>query len=279
MSQANVSSTVPPVAEPIVKIDKLTFRYGADTLPVFDEFSWQVDRGDAWAIIGPSGCGKSTLLKLIAGLQQPTSGTVRVDNAAVPRPRATTGLILQNHGLLPWATVWENATLGLRIGRFYRKKEGDPGQPRPYPVDRPVAEVEPWLERLGIAHLREMYPTQISGGQQQRVAIARTLSLQPNLLLMDEPFSALDALTREDLQNRVADLHAELGVTIIVVTHNVEEAAFLGRRILVLGDPPNLAPVVVENPRAGQSGYRGDADFLAITQTLRRHLGRGAVRP
>ncbi len=202
-----------------------------------------------------------------------------MDGAPVPRPRATTGLILQNHGLLPWATVWENAALGLRIGRFYRNKEGDPEQPRPYPTNRPVGEVDPWLERLGIAHLRAMYPAQISGGQQQRVAIARTLALQPNLLLMDEPFSALDALTREDLQNRVADLHEELGVTIVVVTHNVEEAAFLGRRILVLGDPPNHDPMIVENPQAGQPGWRSDAGFLAVTQTLRSRLGRGTRQP
>jgi len=177
----------------IVTTDNLTFRYADDAengAAVFDGFHWQVARGDAWAIIGPSGCGKSTLLKLIAGLQQPTAGTVLVDGAPVPRPRATTGLILQNHGLLPWATVWENAALGLLIGRFYRNKEGERGLPRPYPVDRPVGDVEPWLARLGIAHLREMYPSQISGGQQQRVAIARTLSLQPNLLLMDEPFRA-----------------------------------------------------------------------------------------
>jgi len=258
--------------ETIVSIQNLTFRYAPDTPPVFADFDWQVQRGEAWAIIGPSGCGKSTLLMLIAGLRQPGQGILTVDGAPVPRPRATSGLILQNHGLLPWATVWENAALGLRIGRFYRNKENDPHLPRPYPPPLPLAETDRWLDRLGIAHLRNQYPSQISGGQQQRVAIARTLSLQPNLLLMDEPFSALDARTREDLQNRVVALQQELGVTTIVVTHNVEEAAFMGRRILVLGQPPNRAAMIVENPGAGEAGYRSNGDFFEITRLLRGRL-------
>ncbi len=258
---------------PFVLVQDLTFHYADEHDPVFEQFSWEVRLGESWAVIGPSGCGKSTLLYLLAGLRQPTGGTVLVDGSPVPRPRATTGLILQNRGLLPWATVWENAALGLRIGRFYKNKRASDGIPRPYPPALPLSEVDRWLERLDIAELRDKYPAQLSGGQRQRVAIARTLALRPSLLLMDEPFSALDAITREDLQELTVALQRELGVTTIVVTHNVEEAAFLGRRIQVLHGPPNRCADVVENPGAGTPGYRGTTDFLAVTRTLRQRLG------
>lgn len=263
------------MGDPFVVIQDLTFRYADESEPVFQHFSWQVESGESWAVIGPSGCGKSTLLYLLAGLRQPTGGVVLVDGFPVPRPRATTGLILQDHGLLPWATVWENAALGLRIGHFYRGKQVSDGAPRPYPPALPLDEVEHWLERLAIAHLRDKYPAQLSGGQRQRVAIARTLALRPNLLLMDEPFSALDAITREDLQDLIVVLQRELGVTAIVVTHNVEEAAFLGRRIRILHGPPNECIDIVENPGAGTPGYRGTTEFLAVTRRLRQRLGAG----
>ncbi len=261
------------MADPFVVIRDLSFRYADEREPVFEDFSWEVDAGESWAVIGPSGCGKSTLLYLLAGLRQPTAGTLLVDGFPVPRPRASTGLILQNHGLLPWATVWENAALGVRIGHFYKDKSVPDGIPRPYPPALPLSEVDEWLERLGIAHLRDKYPAQISGGQRQRVAIARTLVLRPNLLLMDEPFSALDAITREDLQDLIVALQQELGVTTITVTHNVEEAAFLGRQILILHGPPNRCADAIENPGAGTPGYRGTTEFLTVTRTLRERLG------
>jgi NitT/TauT family transport system ATP-binding protein len=258
--------------EAIVQIRDLTFRYHAGETPVFEDFSWTVAAGERWTIIGPSGGGKTTLLYLLSGLQQPESGEVVVEGAPVPRPRASTGLILQNHGLLPWATVRQNATLGLRIGRFYRNKQGPPGQPRPYPPALPLDEADAWLERLGVAHLRDKYPSQLSGGQQQRVAIARTLALQPNLLLMDEPFSALDAVIREDLQDLVLSLQRDLGITTILVTHSVQEAAILGGRILALGQPPNQVADVVENPQSGAPDFRDSTAYLEIARRLRKKL-------
>lgn len=263
---------VQPDSQPAVVVRGLGFAYAAERVPVFDHFDWSVAQGEMWALIGPSGCGKTTLLYLIAGLRQPQQGEVLVNGAPVPRPRASTGLILQEHGLLPWATVRANATLGLRMGRLYRNKQAPPGQPRPYPPALPLAEADRWLDRLGIGHLADKYPAQLSGGQRQRVAIARTLALRPNLLLMDEPFNALDPLIRRDLQDQVVELQAELGITTILVTHSVEEAAFLGRRILLLVAPPNHAAHVIDNPSAGTPGFRGDPAFAAMVQTLHAHL-------
>lgn len=256
----------------MVEITGLTFAYGAGQ-PVFSGFTWNVQAGEAWAIIGPSGCGKSTLLYLVAGLRQPTAGQILVDGLPVPRPRASTGLVLQDYGLLPWATVWDNVALPMRLGRFYRGKGDSANAARPYPrPDITRDRVDYWLERLGISDQRAKYPAQLSGGQRQRVAIARSLLQQPNLLLMDEPFSSLDAVTREDLQRLTAELTAETRVTTLVVTHTIEEAVFLGRRILVLGRPPNVRPRVVENPGAGDPAYRGRPDFWERSAELRRLL-------
>lgn len=262
-------STTPP---PAVAVNELCFTYAPGATPIFEGFSWTVQPGEAWAIIGASGCGKSTLLYLLAGLRQPTGGQVLVAGHPVPRPRASIGLILQNHGLLPWATVWENAALGVRIGRQYARKATPPGELRPYPPVLPLEAVDRWLDRLGIAALRDKYPGQVSGGQQQRVAIARTLVLSPDLLLLDEPFSALDAVTREDLQDLLVALHRETGVTTILVTHNVEEAAATSEKILVLASPPNRQATIVVNPGAGGPGYRATADFLRVTTELRQRL-------
>jgi ABC-type nitrate/sulfonate/bicarbonate transport system ATPase subunit len=259
----------------MIEISDLTFAYSAGHL-VFDRFSWTVKAGEAWAVIGPSGCGKTTLLYLLAGLRQPTSGSIHIAGELLIRPRPTTGLILQDYGLLPWATVRENAGLGLRLREFY----GPDGRHAPvHQVAGLMSEqVNFWLERLGIASLADKYMSQISGGQRQRAAIARTLVLRPDVLLMDEPFASLDAPTREDLQNLTLELQREQKLTTIVVTHNIEDAACLGERILVLAHPPHREPLVVENPSATQGvvpngGYRTQAAFLEKCNELRRLLG------
>jgi ABC-type nitrate/sulfonate/bicarbonate transport system ATPase subunit len=257
----------------MIEFEQLNFAY-ANQSPLFQGFSWRVETGEAWAVIGPSGCGKSTLLYLIAGLRQPGAGRLLVNGHDVPRPRASTGLILQDYGLLPWATVWENAALVMRLGRFYRDKPGPEDGPRPYPrADIAPGQVDGWLARLGIAELRDKYPGQISGGQRQRTAIARSLLQQPNLLLMDEPFASLDALTREDLQQLTLELRQETGLTTVVVTHNIEEAVFLGQRILVLGGAPNTQAHVIENPGAGTGGFRGRPAYWEKCAELRSQLG------
>ncbi|WP_352429928.1 ABC transporter ATP-binding protein [Thermoflexus sp.] len=256
----------------MIEVRDLWFGYGGGWL--FQGFSWTVGRGEAWAVIGPSGCGKTTLLYLLAGLRQPQRGEVRVDGQRLRRPRPRTGLILQDYGLLPWATVRENIALGLRIRRFY----GPDG--RHAPADAPVTEiegpVEAWLERLGLREVGDRYPAQISGGQRQRTAIARALVLRPDLLLMDEPFASLDAPTREDLQELTWRLKEEEGLTLILVTHHMEEAVFMGQRILVLGCPPHRQPDVIENPGAGDPAFRHTPAYWAQVERLRQAL-RGAA--
>jgi NitT/TauT family transport system ATP-binding protein len=261
--------------DPMIEICDLTFAYAAGHA-VFERFTWRVETGEAWAVIGPSGCGKTTLLYLLAGLRLPTSGGICIAGQPLARPRPTTGLILQDYGLLPWATVRENAALGLRLREFYGPdgRHAPPDEIAGVVPNGLVAErVNPWLERLGIAAVADKYPGQISGGQRQRTAIARTLVLRPDLLLMDEPFASLDAPTREDLQNLAVELRAEHKLTTVVVTHNIEDAAFLGERILVLAHPPHRAPVAVKNPRAGQAGYRAQPAFLDKCNELRKLLG------
>lgn len=249
----------------------LTFGYGK-TAAIFDSFSWKVRRGEAWSVIGSSGCGKTTLLYLLAGLYKPRRGTITVDGQQITRPRPKTGLVLQDHGLLPWATVWENAYLGLKIRGFY----GPDGRhaPENEPVDTPAAhnQVSLWLDRLKIDHIKDKYPAQISGGQRQRTAICRTLALEPDLLLLDEPFSALDAPTREDLEKLIVDLNSESGLTTLIVTHNIEEAVIMGRQILVLKTGVNKEPAVFEN--AYFAGADQDqVEFRSQCTQLRQLLG------
>ncbi|PWH19260.1 MAG: ABC transporter ATP-binding protein [Anaerolineae bacterium] len=250
----------------MIEVDSITFAYPSSS-PIFVDFSWQVGRGETWTVLGPSGCGKSTLLYLLAGLQFPQKGQVRIDGKALTRPRPQTGLILQDYGLLPWATVRQNAELGLKIRGFY----GPDGTHAPTQVDWDNS-VLPWLERLGIQAVADHYPSQISGGQRQRTAIARTLVLHPDLLLMDEPFSSLDAPTREGLQTLILQLQAENQLTLVMVTHSIEEAAFMGKKILLLTQPPIHQASIIENSQAGSEGYRKSEAYLALCETLRTKL-------
>ena len=249
----------------MIALDDVTFAYKGGS-QVFDRFSWRVEGGQSWAVIGPSGCGKTTLLYLISGLYTPQVGRIAVAGESIPRKdRGRTGLILQDYGLLPWATAGQNVDLGLRIRQFYGLGVVD---------DEARSRVAFWLERLGIPQLYDKYPNQISGGQRQRTAIARTLVMQPDVLLMDEPFSSLDALTREDLQNVVLELQDEMHMTTVVVTHSIEEAVLLGRYILVLGRPPVRVAQMIDNPCSGRASYRQESDFLAQCQELRHRLAQ-----
>ena len=246
----------------MIRLNSVSFSY-TGLPPIFHNFNWEVKQGETWAIIGPSGCGKTTLLYLLAGIRFPTSGTIEIDGILLSRPRPKTGVILQDYGLLPWATVKQNAELGIRIRKFY----GPDGKHAPKELIE--ANIETWLTRLRIMDIADKYPGQISGGQRQRTAIARTLSLKPDLLLMDEPFSSLDAPSRESLRTLTLDIQREQNLTLAIVTHSIEEAAVIGEKILLVNTIPYENPVVLENPGIYQNNYRNSNDYLLMTQKLR----------
>jgi NitT/TauT family transport system ATP-binding protein len=183
------------------------------------------------------------------------------------RPRPHTGLIIQDYGLLPWATVRQNVSLGLRIRNFY----GPDGTHAPDQLQS-HSSVDHWLERLNLVKNEDKYPSQLSGGQRQRTAIARTLLLEPDLILMDEPFSSLDATTRETLQKLTLELQQEQELTMVVVTHSIEEAAILGGKVLILSDPPNITPVIFDNPAAGYVDNPDQEAFKTAYEYLRKLL-------
>jgi len=220
--------------------------------------TFSLPKGSISAIIGPSGCGKSTLLYVLAGLNQVYSGEVLVAGAAPAPGRRETALILQDYGLLPWKTVYENTTLGLAIR----------GMPSPLRQRKGEAV----LRELGLWELRKLYPSQLSGGQRQRVAIARSLTLEPDLLLMDEPFSSLDALTREALQDALLEIWLHGRATVVLVTHSIEEAVFLGQQVVVMSRRPGQIVDLVQNPLAGRLDSRKRPEFHQLATRLREAL-------
>ncbi len=206
----------------MVRVENLSFSYRnqKENMRILRDISLRLEKGGILSIIGPSGCGKTTLLYNIAGLRMPESGKVYIDDETVKGPREKTGIIFQHFGLLPWKTAFENATLGLRIRGVSRNEK-----------ERRVLSI---MKRLDILHLSQKYPRHLSGGEKQRFAIARALVMKPDLLLLDEPFSSLDALTRESLQEALLYIWKEWELTMILVTHDIEEAVFLGTEIIVL---------------------------------------------
>lgn len=251
----------------MIDVIDLTFAYRGEQL-LFDKFAFSIQPGESWSIIGPSGCGKTTLLYLLAGLYSPTSGQIIIGNQPIVRPRPLTGLVLQDHGLLPWATVRENIALGVKIRKFY----GPDGKHVPTNISLNAENIEDlidsWLRKLGIETLRDKYPSQISGGERQRTAIARTLLLEPDLLLLDEPFSALDAPTRLELEQILLDLTREQYLTLVIVTHDIEVAATMGEKIMVLNKIINRQPRIVQNTLVEESGKETSEVFKAFTRSL-----------
>lgn len=233
-----------------------------------DDVDLTVGAGEFVSLIGPSGCGKSTLLRLIADLDQPTSGTITVNGKSARQARLDQdyGIAFQQSGLLPWRTVSANIELPLQIhgvGKAERRARS--------------AEL---LDLIGLPDFGDHYPDQLSGGMQQRVAIARSLAESPRLLLMDEPFGALDEITRERMQNELVRIAAETGAAVVFVTHSIPEAVFLSDRVVVMSPRPGRITAIVDSA-LGDSSDRTDAvrdeeGFFHTVAAVREHLHGGA---
>ena len=236
---------------------------GEDAVHALADISLCVERGTVLALIGASGCGKSTLLRVVAGLVRPTAGTLHADGANVDPRVLRIGFLPQNYGLLAWKTVRENILLGAEI-------KGEWDEKRKAIFDELVAD-------LGLKDLLTRYPHELSGGQQQRVGLARVFLLAPDLLLMDEPFSALDAITRESMQEVFLSLRKKYAVTTMLVTHYVEEALALAGRIAVMTGTPGRIAEIIDNPFAGDLTNRSTPEFFVLGQKLRAKIAGGGV--
>jgi NitT/TauT family transport system ATP-binding protein len=237
------------------------FQRSPADLPVvaIESISFSLREKEFVSVIGPSGCGKTTLLRLVAKMVQPTRGSLVFHTGA---NRNTTGFVFQHASLFPWRTVTENVAYGLELAKN-RKGTGLSGREA---RDR----VRQLLELVGLHDFADFYPSEISGGMQQRTNLARALAIQPQLLLMDEPFSALDAQTREELQIELQRISAELGTTVLFITHDIREAAFLSDRVVVLSKRPSTIIEIVDvpTPRPRQFDYQVSPEFNDIMRHL-----------
>jgi len=241
----------------MIDVNDVTIDYGhgEQTVRAVENVSFHLDKGKSLALIGPSGCGKTSLLFALSGLLHPRSGTITIDAEDVDTPRRDVALILQNAGLLPWKTVWQNANLSLLLNGDFPQQN--------------AAEV---LAHLGLDNVMTRFPAELSEGMKRRVGIARALSTSPSVLLMDEPLASLDTLTREKIQDLFLNLWHEHGFSMILVTHNIEEAAFLGRRIIVFTDRPARISATIDNPQMGSLDFRENPLFQQVMSQLREAL-------
>ncbi len=227
---------------------------------VFDNVSLSIHRREFICVVGSSGCGKSTLARIVAGLDESTGGEVLLDGTPVTGPGPDRGMVFQGYTLFPWLTVKRNVMFGLKMG----------GQ------SDSIAEAEArqWLDMVGLSKFEDSYPHELSGGMKQRVAIARALANKPRILLMDEPFAALDAQTRGQMQNYLLQIWRKVDVTVLFITHDLEEAAFLADRILVMGANPGRVMEFIENPvpRPRHDDQFLSPEFLALKKRLEEHI-------
>jgi len=235
------------------------------TFEALKDVNLKIDSGEFVSLIGHSGCGKSTVLNIVAGLLQATDGGVILDKQEVTEPGPERAVVFQNHSLLPWLTSFENVELAVK--QVFKKTKSR-------------AEIRDWvehnLELVHMAHAMHKKPDEISGGMKQRVGIARALAMQPQVLLMDEPFGALDALTRAHLQDSLMDIHAQLGTTVIMITHDVDEAVLLSDRIVMMTNGPSatigeILDVNVPRPR-DRLALADDPTFVRCRQQVLQFL-------
>jgi len=224
-----------------MELDSVTKFYESQEkqLHALHEVSFGIERGEFVCIVGPSGCGKSTLLKIMAGLDQPSSGEVRIHGGPVRGPHSKISMVFQAFALFPWRTVLENVAFGLEVRKVPKRARQE------------IA--TQYLDMVGLSAYEHMYPKQLSGGMKQRVGIARALAVDPEVVLMDEAFSAIDEVTAEILREEVQEIHKETGKTFVLVTHNLSEAIELADKVVVLSSRPakvkKIFPVGLERPR------------------------------
>jgi ABC-type nitrate/sulfonate/bicarbonate transport system ATPase subunit len=239
------------------------FAVGDDEIEALAPVDLAIPKGEFVCMIGASGCGKSTLLRIIAGFEEPTTGEVSINRKAITGPGSDRGMVFQDYALFPWMTVRQNIGFGPRQ--------------RGWPREEIEKSADEFVRMVGLERFAERYPNQLSGGMKQRVAIARVLANNANVLLMDEPFGALDALTREQLQHELLQIWKRTGVTIIFVTHSVEEAVLLADRVLVMSAGPGRidSDVRIDVPRPRDvSSPEFNALRRDIAQRLTSHLVR-----
>jgi NitT/TauT family transport system ATP-binding protein len=250
------------VRSPKISIRDLRFAYEGQGSPgiVLDSFDLDVEESEFLSIVGPSGCGKSTLLSIIAGLIHADAGTVLVGGRERPRPGPDRAMVFQEDAVFPWRTVGANVAYGLEMA----------GLPR----DRRAAIVARYLEHVGLSEARELFPRQLSGGMRKRVDVARAMALSPEILLLDEPFAALDVMTKEQLQVEFLELWTATRMTAVFVTHDLEEALFLSDRVVVMSRGPArvIADVRVPFARPRDPELRTDPSFQAMRAELAAQL-------
>ncbi|MBB6214233.1 NitT/TauT family transport system ATP-binding protein [Anaerosolibacter carboniphilus] len=248
----------------MLEIDELSvsYRTGKKMIPAVGPISIKIASGDIYALIGPSGCGKSTFLHVLSGIIKDYSGLVTLKDEGLNPQKHDIGFIPQNFGLLPWKNVQKNCLLSLTI--------------KEQKIDSSLTErVDYIMNKLNIKSLRDRYPSELSGGQKQRVAIARAFIMNPDLLLMDEPFSALDALTREEAQELFIDIWNQYRPTTIFVTHSIDEAIYMGKKIVIMSHCPGTVVEIIDNPLFNTENLRENKEYLKLSAHLRNVVKKG----
>ena len=232
------------------------FKTRGGSVQALKDINLTIHKREFVCVIGPSGCGKSTLIRILAGLEQPTSGEVLLDGKAVTKPGPERGMVFQGYTLFPWLTVKQNVMFGL-VESGYDKNSAE-------------AEARQWIDLIGLGRFENSYPHQLSGGMKQRVAIARALANKPKILLMDEPFGALDAQTRAKMQAYLLEIWKNIDITIFFITHDLDEAVYLADRILVLKANPGEVEEIIEVPvpQPRNAGQFLSPEFLATKKRV-----------
>lgn len=246
-----------------IKLENITLAYGQGTSQVvaIEDFSCEIKQGEFVTVVGPSGCGKSSLLRVLMGLQRPTQGRVTHGGTEITRPSREFGMVFQAPALLPWRNIRENVTMPARVARENMAQARE--------------RADELLAMVGLEGFGDRHPWELSGGMQQRAGIARSLLHDPDVLLMDEPFAALDALTREKMMFELQSIWMKQQKTVVFVTHGISEAVFLSSKIIVMTGRPGRVLEIIDNPlpRPRQLSHMGSDVFAKISVELRRLLG------